>query len=1251
MPYRSSLGPTMEDEAPQRRPRLIICSNVLPVILTKNEQTGIWSAEFDTKSLFEDGPMYVGLRNVDPNTQVLYIGVPRAFIPDGDRGQVTTLLANMGCYPVYCDPVRAHNHFQGYCKGILWPTFHNVIDLYARAGKGSKVFEDSTQPDPEHQSSSKPDQNWAPARSWSPMEAEACWPDYCAMQGLFSRKAVEIYSEGDTLWVHDYHLLVLPSYLIRRIPNAKIGLFLHVPFPSSEIFRTLATREEILRAMLCADHIGFDLYEYARHFLTACNRMLGLKYEPKKGGVLVLHNHGREISITCSHIGSHSSFVHRELESHEMQAMARRVALSQQTAGPIGGSMERRQMILGIDEVEGLRGLGLKLLAFDRLFRDYPYLRDRVFLRQIGLRLDSRPDDYNQCHDEVLGLIAHMQQKWGKHSVEYEERDSIDLAERLAIMQNADVYLNTSVRVGIDMLPFEYLMARRNPAGCVILSEFSACSRVLHGSLRVNPFKTSALAATIEEALSMSVAERTARCARDLEHIERNTLQAWASRMLEDINDAHNDTREPVTKFGGGFGTRLLIRANEVHKQQELDHVEFCESFKSSKRRIIILDYSGTLVETTSMNMYMKRGGTARTWHYENGGSRRPGGCLETRDPISDTTRGRLIDLCRNRSNVVVVMSSDLRDELAHALEGIPNLALIAENGFVFRAHPGARWVSAVDEEASGGGDWYGGNSTSGFYAAETEHRSTTSSAGGSGSAHTDTDSIGGDSSDAASLPDGAQHEIHGWQESIRNIMNKYSNRTNGSFVWESPSAVSFNYVLSDPDLGSLQASNLQLELEQVTISMPLTVESGKGAVTVRLRGVNRGTAVRELLAYLEMHPFTESDYSPDPKHADAHKSIDFLACFGDDNEDERAFSAVNKYRGQKTSHVTSYSVRVASSAHSKAKYFVHDTEEVTEILGALVEASTTHKIRRNFSQGGFGAENRNESSIMGNFRTKQSYVTLSQHAENVANNVPRVDSVKPRATLPHTMSYVASSAELADMFQGQDTMLSSTPSPATIPPSASAGPPMDPRHIPPTSPARELDTDMDDDDFANEDDAESDFGGDIGQDHGYTFGDDDDDDDAANGGPSGGYKKDLNRSTDDEGDNEHTDDDDDEGRYGQDNRVVRESSNGELVVVEDGKRRLNSGSRMASSNGSRYSTDTLDSAFHKVIFAPEEASEVPANKRPQSVKSTPSRRPKGESQDERNRLDGHDFTNENIKLLLAGLAGASFTYVFLKSR
>lgn len=149
-------------------------------------------------------------------------------------------------------------------------------------------------------------------------EAEL-WGAYTAVNRQFANVVVQVFNEGDLVWVHGFHLMVLPSYLVRRIPMAKVGIFLHTPFPSSEIFRTVWCREDLLRGMLNADQVGFHLFEYARHYLTCCRRLLGLNYgmipDSYGGYNLAVESNGRHVTVTSIHAGVEPQVLNQILTS------------------------------------------------------------------------------------------------------------------------------------------------------------------------------------------------------------------------------------------------------------------------------------------------------------------------------------------------------------------------------------------------------------------------------------------------------------------------------------------------------------------------------------------------------------------------------------------------------------------------------------------------------------------------------------------------------------------------------------------------------------------------------------------------------------------------------------------------------------------------------------------------------------------------------------------------------------------------
>lgn len=209
-------------------------------------------------------------------------------------------------------------------------------------------------------------------RFWDQRTQEDVWQSYSQVNMKFREKIVEVYNDNDLIWIHGFHLLVLPSFITKTIPKAKTALFLHTPFPSSEIFRTLSVREDLLRGMLNADHIGFHLFEYARHFVTCVRRILGLTYD-MEGGQLAVHYNGRTVAISSIHVGVDISSLRSILHKPEIEVKLDRLR----------ESFRGRKVLMGIDRLERIRGLPLKLLAFEAFLKKYPQWVGKVVLYQV----------------------------------------------------------------------------------------------------------------------------------------------------------------------------------------------------------------------------------------------------------------------------------------------------------------------------------------------------------------------------------------------------------------------------------------------------------------------------------------------------------------------------------------------------------------------------------------------------------------------------------------------------------------------------------------------------------------------------------------------------------------------------------------------------------------------------------------------------------------------------------------------------
>ena len=446
---------------------VIIVAFFLPVTLYRSA-SGKWSAQWDNENILSldlsARASFVGC--------VRYLGLP---IPVDEEEAVSVALMGMNCHPIFIDQ---HTHYQFYdvfCKQHLWLLLHHVADVYGplkQADIGAKGQQD-------------------------------LWFTYSTVNRIFRDKVVEVFQAGDLVWIHGFHLMLLPSFLRRFLQVAKIGYFFHTPFPSSEIWRTMTRREDLLRGILAADQIGFHLYEYARHFLTTCHRLIGVSSEMNAAGTLTVNVDGREVAVTCIHVGVDLPHVQQALAAPQFEVDVNKWR----------EKFPRKTVVAGIDRLERLKGIPLKLIAIEQFLEEEPQWRGKLLFSMIGVSAFERGDDYRQTQLDVKVRVARINSLYaqfeGDTVVHFEERKEKDirLAQRLAFFASADVLMITPTRDGLNRLPMEFTLARHQAGllhsssgrgrtegaglssqGVAIVSEFISSARVMRGALIVNPW-------------------------------------------------------------------------------------------------------------------------------------------------------------------------------------------------------------------------------------------------------------------------------------------------------------------------------------------------------------------------------------------------------------------------------------------------------------------------------------------------------------------------------------------------------------------------------------------------------------------------------------------------------------------------------------------------------------------------------------------------------------------------------------------
>jgi trehalose 6-phosphate synthase/phosphatase len=320
------------------------------------------------------------------------------------------------------------------------------------------------------------------------------------------------------------------------MPLAKIGFFLHAPFPASDVWRTVAVRLELLRSLLNVDLVGFLLSEYARNVLTCCKRMLGLEYEFQKGGFLGVEYEGRHVHVQICTFGISPKQVDRWLKAPEFVVTpnAADVALFDVCSRP--HRMPGHVLLGGLDYLDRLKGVAAKLLAWEALLRDYPHYRQGYTLVQVcvGARNRIALNTAPAVEAELRGIVARINATF-PGSVHFEVRSHLTPIERLRLWCACSVLLVTALREAINVFPLEYVLARQlsmQPPGVLVLSEFTGFARVLNGCLRINPNSQTELVETLDTALRAEMAT------------ERTQMEAMLKAMRAEVEDTRRAADE-----------------------------------------------------------------------------------------------------------------------------------------------------------------------------------------------------------------------------------------------------------------------------------------------------------------------------------------------------------------------------------------------------------------------------------------------------------------------------------------------------------------------------------------------------------------------------------------------------------------------------------------------------------------------------------------------------------------------------------
>jgi len=437
----------------------------------------------------------------DPVMWVGTVGIPTDEIPIDISKKITDeLKTKYNSTAVITDDITFKGAYKNFCKQILWPTLHYIIP----DNPNSKAFEDHS------------------------------WNYYQHLNQQFADKIVETYKEGDTIWVQDYHLMLVPAMIRKKLPKAKIGFFLHVSFPSSEVFRVFAHREEILEGIIGANSVGFQNKEYARHFLQTANRLIMADVSPEE-----LKYNGNIVSITHTPVGIDFFTMNKELMNENVKKW--RQMIRRRWSG--------KKLIVCRDQFDAIRGIDRKMLAYERFLNENPEYIDKIVLIQICLSKYESVELERQVMvivDRINSLSSNISSSQPVVILHQE----IDFPQYLALSAEADLFLISSLREGMNLTCHEFVVCSEDKNAPLLLSEFTGSASVLkEGSILVNPWDTDLMATSIKRALDMSYDEKRRNWKKLMKCVINNDSDNWIVKSLSNINSAWDFNEERSTVF------------------------------------------------------------------------------------------------------------------------------------------------------------------------------------------------------------------------------------------------------------------------------------------------------------------------------------------------------------------------------------------------------------------------------------------------------------------------------------------------------------------------------------------------------------------------------------------------------------------------------------------------------------------------------------------------------------------------------
>lgn len=512
--------------------KLIIASNRLPLGLNiEDEEITV------TPSV---GGLATGMKSVYKQYDSVWIGWPgleEDNLTDEQKRKIDATLDKERCKAVHLTEEEIEQYYHGFTNNTIWPLFHYF---------GQYTVHDQQQ-----------------------------WESYVAVNMKFAESICNEAKDGDMIWIHDYHLLLVPAMIRKCKPNVTIGFFLHIPFPSYELFRNLPWRNEILEGMLGADLLGFHTFDYERHFLSCVRRLIG--YDVDYNNVSIENRISKSEVFPMGIDYDRFQNMAVELQKRSMKDRSK----FQQELDKQFLMEPDRKLILSIDRLDYSKGIPNRLRAFERFLEKYPEYKEKVTLIMLTVPSRISVPQYKLLKSEVDELVGSINGKFGSINwtpIWYFYR-SLPFENLIELYNSCEMALLTPLRDGMNLVAKEYIASKTDSKGVLILSEMAGAAKELGETIIINPYNIEETADAIKEAYEMPTEQQIEINSILQKRIQRYNVKKWAEDFVSSLSKM-----EEVNNTNNG------VKINEAI------HSEIVNKYKKASKRLIFLDYDGTLV-------------------------------------------------------------------------------------------------------------------------------------------------------------------------------------------------------------------------------------------------------------------------------------------------------------------------------------------------------------------------------------------------------------------------------------------------------------------------------------------------------------------------------------------------------------------------------------------------------------------------------------------------------------------------------